>query len=183
MAGDSSAPVTLLVRPLKQMSKSVGATSSSTGPWVWSFPLAYGLHIAEEYWFDFPAYVANLSGRHISNPQFLLINAIWWLLMVATVVLVRARSSRAWLVVTLATVLGINTALHIVGSVVTFTYSPGTVTALFLYVPLVVYALKRLLPHVRRGLAVRAAALGATIHAGVLLLAANPSLIRSPGAV
>ena len=165
------------------MSKSVGATSSSTGPWVWSFPLAYGLHIAEEYWFDFPAYVANLSGRHISNPQFLLINAICWLLMVATVVLVRARSSRAWLVVTLATVLGINTALHIVGSVVTFTYSPGTVTAVFLYVPLVVYVLQRVLPHVRRGLAVRAAALGATIHAGVLLLAANPSLIRSPGAV
>ena len=83
------------------------------------FPLAYGLHIAEEYGFHFPAYVANLSGRHISNPQFLVINAVFWLLMVATVVLVLARPSQAWLVVTLAAVLGINAALHIVGSVVT----------------------------------------------------------------
>ncbi len=162
------------------MGQSVGTSSCSTGLWVWLFPLAYGLHIVEEYWFHFPAYVANLSGRHISNPQFLLINAIFWLLMVAAVVLVLARPSWAWLVVTLATVLGINAALHIVGSVVTFTYSPGTVTAAFLYVPLVVYALRQVLPHVSRGLAVRAAALGAAIHAGVLLLAANPSFIPSP---
>lgn len=151
-----------------------------SGLWVWLFPLAYALHIAEEYWFHFPAYVANLTGRDISNTQFLLINAAFWLLMVATVVLVLARPSRTWLVVTLAAVLGINAALHIVGSVVTFTYSPGTVTAAFLYVPLVVYALQQVLPHLSRGLAVRAAALGAAIHAGILLLAANPSLIPSP---
>ena len=162
------------------MSQSVGGNASSIGLWVFLFPLAYGLHIAEEYWFHFPAYVADLSGRHISYPQFLLINAVLWFLMVATVVLVLARHSRAWLVVTLATVLGINAALHIVSSVVTFTYSPGTVTAAFLYVPLVVYALRQVLPHVSRGLAACAAALGVAIHAGVLLLAANPSLVPSP---
>jgi hypothetical protein len=81
---------------------------------------------------------------------------------------------------TLAAVLGINAALHVLGSLVSATYSPGTVTAAILYVPLVVYALRRVLPHVSRGLAIRAAALGAGIHAGVLLLAANPSLIPSP---
>jgi hypothetical protein len=162
------------------MSQSFGTASSSTGPWVWLFPLAYGLHIAEEYWFHFPAYVANLSGRHISNSQFLFLNAVFWLLMVASVVLVLARPSQAWLVVTLAAILGINAALHLFGSVVTATYSPGTVTAAFLYVPLGVFALRRILPHVSRGLALRAAALGAAIHAGVILLAANPSLIPSP---
>ena len=162
------------------MPGSVRATSSPTGPWVWLFPLAYGLHIAEEYAFDFPAYVANISGRHLSNPQFLVINAVFWLLMVATVVLVLARPSQAWLIVTLATVLGINAALHILGSIVTFTYSPGTVSAAFLYVPLVVIALRRILPSHSRGGAFRAATLGAAIHAGVILLAANLSLIPSP---
>jgi uncharacterized membrane protein required for colicin V production len=161
------------------MSQSV-RTPSPTDPSVWLFPLAYGLHIAEEYAFHFPAYVGNLSGRHISNPQFLVINAVFWLLMVATVVLVLTRPSRAWLIVTLAAVLGINAALHIVGSIVTFSYSPGTVTAVFLYVPLVVFALRRILPYVSRSVAFRAAALGAAIHAGVILLAANPSLIPSP---
>ena len=162
------------------MSRSTGIASSPTGSWVWLFPLAYGLHIAEEYAFHFPAYVANVSARHISNSQFFFLNAIFWLLMVAAVVLVLARPSWAWLVVTFATVLSINAALHIVGSVVTFTYSPGTVTATFLYVPLVAFALRQVLPHVSRGLAVRAAALGVAVHAGVLLLAANPSLIPSP---
>jgi hypothetical protein len=157
-----------------------GAAASPTGPWVWSFPLAFGLHIVEEYLFHFPAYVENFSGRHFSNSQFLLLNAVFWLLVVATVVLVLARPLRAWLIVTLASVLGINAAVHLLGSIVTATYSPGTVTAAVLYVPLVVYALRRVLPHVSRVLAVRAVALGAVIHAGVFVLAANPSLIPVP---
>ena len=162
------------------MSQNVRGSSSPTDFWVWSFPLAYGLHIAEEYAFHFPAYVANLSGRHISNPQFLVINAVFWLLMVATVVLVLVRPSQTWLIVTLAAVLGINAALHIAGSIVTFTYSPGTVTAALLYVPLVVFSLRRILPYLSHRVAVRAAALGAAIHAGVIVLVANPSLIPSP---
>jgi hypothetical protein len=162
------------------MSQSAGIASSPTGPWVWLFPLAYGFHIAEEYAFHFPAYVANVSGRQISNSQFLFLNAVFWLLVVAAIVVVLARPSQAWPVITLAAVLGINAAVHLLGSIVTATYSPGTATAALLYVPLVVYALRRVLPHVSRGLAMRAAALGAAIHAGVFLLAANPSLIPSP---
>ena len=162
------------------MSQSAGIASPPTGAWVWLFPLAYGLHIAEEYAFHFPAYVANVSGRHISNSQFLFLNAVFWLLTVAAIVVVLARPSQVWLVITLAAVLGINAAVHLLGSIVTATYSPGTVTAALLYVPLVVYALRRVLPHVSRGLAMRAVALGAAIHAGVFLLAANPSLIPWP---
>ena len=100
--------------------------------------------------------------------------------MVAAVVVVLARPSQAWLVITLAAVLGINAAVHLLGSIVTATYSPGTVTAALLYVPLVVYALRRVLPHVSPGVAMRAVVVGAAIHAGVFLLAANPSLISSP---
>jgi Protein of unknown function with HXXEE motif len=162
------------------MSQSIGTVSSPTGPWVWLFPLAYGLHIAEEYWLHFPTWVANLSGRHISNSQFLFLNAVLWLLMVTAVALVRARPSQVWLLVTLAAILGINAALHLLGSAVTATYSPGAITGLILYIPLVAYALRKVVPRVSRGLAVRAVALGTAIHAGIILLAANPSLITSP---
>jgi hypothetical protein len=162
------------------VSPSAGIALSPTGSWVWLFPLVYGAHVAEEYAFHFPAYVSNVSGRHMSNSQFLFLNAVFWLLMVAAVVAVLARPAHAWLVMTLAAVLGINAALHVLGNLVTTAYSPGTVTAAILYVPLVVYAFRRVLPHVSRGLALRAVALGAGIHAGVLLLAANPSLIPSP---
>jgi len=162
------------------MSQSTGVATPPTGPWVWLFPLALGLHIAEEYAFHFPTYVASFSGRHISNSQFVYLNIVFWLLMVAAVAAVRARPSRAWLVVTLATVLGINATAHILGSIVTATYSPGTVTAALFFVPLVVYSIRRVLSYVSRSLAIRAAALGAAIHAGVFLLAANPSLIPVP---
>ena len=111
------------------MNQSVAIAASPTGPWVWLFPLAYGFHIAEEYAFHFPAYVGNVTGRHLSNSQFLFLNAVFWLLMAAAVVVVLARPSRAWLVITLAAILGINAAAHLLGSIVTATWSPGTVTA------------------------------------------------------
>jgi hypothetical protein len=51
--------------------------------------------------------------------------------MVASVVAIRARTSLAWLIATLAAILGINAALHLLGSLVTRTYSPGSITAAF----------------------------------------------------
>ena len=50
------------VRPHNNMNQSAGIASPPTGPWVWLFPLAYGLHVAEEYAFRFPAYIANVPG-------------------------------------------------------------------------------------------------------------------------
>ena len=43
------------------MSQRIETTSSPAGVWVWLFPLAYGLHIAEEHWFHFPAWVSGLA--------------------------------------------------------------------------------------------------------------------------
>jgi hypothetical protein len=143
------------------------------------FPLAYGLHIAEEYWLHFPAWVSHLSGRFLSDPQFLLVNVVLLLLMAGAVVVVRARPSEAWLAITLAAILGINAAVHLLGSIVTRTYSPGSITAAFSFVPLAVYAFRRISPRLGRGVALRAVALGAAIHAAVMLLAAHPSLIPS----
>jgi len=165
------------VEPLNGMSQRIETASSPTGLWVWLFPLAYGLHIAEEHWLHFPAWVSALARPFVSSPQFLFLNAVLWLLMVAAVLVIRARSSRAWLVVTLAAILGINAGLHLLGSIVTRTYSPGSVTAALLYIPLVVYALRQVLPWVSRGLAMGAGLLGAVIHGGVMLLAAHPSVL------
>jgi len=48
----------------------------------------------------------------------------------------RAGSGRVGAVVTLAAILGINAGLHLLGSAVTATYSPGAITGLIFYVPL-----------------------------------------------
>lgn len=154
------------------MNEPVGTAPSPIGPWVWLFPLAYGLHIAEEYWLHFPAWVSQHSGSFVSNPRFLLLNGVFWVLMVVAVVAIRARTSMAWLVVTLAAILGINAALHLLGSLVTGTWSPGSITAALLYLPLVIHAFRQVLPRTTRGTALAGVALGAAIHAGVMLLAA-----------
>ena len=96
--------------------------------------------------------------------------------MVVSVVAIRARTSLAWLVATLAAILGINAALHLLGSLVTRTYSPGSITAAFLYLPLVIYAFRQVLPRIARGIALWAVGLGAAIHAGVMFLAAYSSV-------
>src|SRR5712692_8180136 len=103
--------------------------SSPIGLWVWLFPLAYGLHIAEEYWLHSPDWVSQLFRSFVSNPQFLFLNGAFWLVMVVSVVAIRKRTSLAWLVATLAAILGINAALHVLGSLVTRTYSPCSITA------------------------------------------------------
>jgi hypothetical protein len=170
-------PYEFLSSGLKVMNQHVGVASSPIGRWVWLFPLAYGLHIAEEYWLHFPNWVSQLFRSFISNPQFLFLNGAFWLLMVVAIFAIRARTSLAWLGVTLAAILGMNAALHLLGSLVTRSYSPGSVTAAFLYLPLVLYAFRQILPRVTRSLALRAVALGAAIHAGAMLLAAHPSVL------
>lgn len=152
----------------------VTTASPSIGLWVWLFPLAYGLHIAEEYWLHFPDWVSHLSRSFVSDARFLVLNGVFWLLMVVAVVAIRARTSLAWLVVTLAAILGINAVLHLLGSLVTGTYSPGSITAAFLYLPLVIYAFRQVLPRIARGIALWAGGLGAAIHAGAMFLAAHP---------
>src|SRR5687768_18603767 len=44
---------------------------------------------------------SDLGRPFVSSSQFLFLNAVFWLLMVAAVLHIRARSARAWLVVTL----------------------------------------------------------------------------------
>ena len=159
------------------MKQIVPTASSSIGLWVWLFPLAYGLHIAEEYWLHFPGWVSQVSQSFVSNTQFLVLNGVFWFVMVVSVVAIRARTPLAWLVATLATILGINAALHLLGSLVTRTYSPGSITAAFLYLPLALYAFRQVLPRIARGIALRAVGLGVAIHAGVMLLAVQLSVL------
>lgn len=159
------------------MNPAVAAAAAPAGRWAWLFPLAYGLHIVEECLLHFPQWVAQRFGPFVGDRQFLLLNVALWLLMVACVLAVRARSAMAWLVLALAAVLGVNAALHLLGSAATRSYSPGSITAAFLYLPLVLYAFRQILPRVARGRALRAVALGAAVHAGVMLLAAHPALL------
>ncbi len=63
--------------------------------------------------------------------------------MSSAVVLVLRRPSRAPLVIALATIVTINAMLHVGGSLLSASYSPGVVTGVLLWLPLGVAALAR----------------------------------------
>jgi len=74
---------------------------------------------------------------------FLGANALFWVLMATAAVLVLRRPTRAPLVVALATVVTINATLHLGGTVLNASYSPGLITGVLLWLPLGVVALVR----------------------------------------
>jgi hypothetical protein len=107
------------------------------------FPATYLIHIAEEYWGGLPARSAELTGLAISEEAFLAANAFFWILMIAAGLATVRRSSRAPLIVALATIVTINGTLHLGGSLLTASYSPGLVSGLLLWLPLGLSALAR----------------------------------------
>lgn len=116
------------------------------GPWVWLFPATYLFHIAEELWGGegFPEWVSRFAAVTLTREEFLRINVGFWVAMTAAVFIVRRAASADWIVATLATLVTVNGFLHLAGSAVTGTYSPGLVTGVLLWVPLGIFALKSL---------------------------------------
>ncbi|HEV7671018.1 MAG TPA: HXXEE domain-containing protein [Thermoanaerobaculia bacterium] len=141
--------------------------------WLLLLPLAYLLHLGEEWWGGegFVAWTARALGRPVSETRFLILNAIVWPLFCALTLLAFRKRSLAWFPATFGTVVLINAGLHVLGTVVSASYSPGLVTGVFLYLPLGGLAVKsgrRELPESAFGLAVF---LGVVIHGVVAVIA------------
>ena len=100
-------------------------------------PIAYVLHILEEA----PSFVAwtrlypGWFSPTLSQTAYVVVNAVYMLLVVGAVLLCARRSA---VTLGLAAILFLfsNAVFHIAFTVLSGTYSPGTVTALLLYVPL-----------------------------------------------
>jgi hypothetical protein len=147
-------------------------TGGLAGKWVWLFPATYLAHIAEEYWGGegFPRWVARVAGAALSEGEFLTLNALAWVLMVGAIV-AAARGVWRWPLVAFGLVVLLNALLHVGGSVITRSYSPGLVTGLLFWLPLGAVTLGRAWRGVpRRTFAVGVIA-GLIAHAVVSLLA------------
>jgi Protein of unknown function with HXXEE motif len=67
---------------------------------------------------------------------------MFFLGMVAAVFLARYVPEAAWIVVSLAVSVALNGLLHLAGTILTRSYSPGVVTGLLFWVPLGLFALR-----------------------------------------
>lgn len=141
--------------------------------WPLLLPFAYALHVGEEWWGGEGVFVwtERVFGEQLSPLRFVVLNAVIWPLFAALTVLAIRHAAYEWFLVTFATLVVVNALLHVLGTVVFGSYSPGLVTGLLLYVPvgsLILVGGRRKLPQTRF---VAAVAFGVVIHAVVAVVA------------
>src|SRR5262249_27195722 len=139
------------------------------GIWIWLFPLTYLAHVTEEYWGGFYRWIARIVGGTLTAEQFLSLNTIFWIVMTAAIAVAFWSRAGDWLVIALGAVVLINGSAHVIGSVLTRSYSPGAISGLLLWIPLGAFTLRRAwrnLPHAR---VIAGMLLGVVLHALVVL--------------
>lgn len=109
---------------------------------VWLFPVTYLLHLGEEYWGGegFPSWLSRVAGATLSKQDFVTINFVGLIFMVVAVLLIRWHRWR-WLLVGLGGVVLLNGLLHLAGTLLTRSYSPGLFSGMLCWIPLGVFTL------------------------------------------
>jgi hypothetical protein len=114
-----------------------------TGNWMWLFPVAYLVHIAEEHWSGFNDWIAKLWQVESSDAYFLIWNFLALLGMAVSVSRVLKTKSWRWLILGFGwSVLG-NGLLHLYASISTQTYTPGVLTSIVCWFPLAAFTIWR----------------------------------------
>jgi hypothetical protein len=140
------------------------------GGLLWPLVAAYAIHVAEEWFTGFPAWVANIVSRPMPADAFLIINAIAMLLMVIGVRAAIRDERNGWIAVTIATIAIVNTFAHVGGAILTRGYAPGLASAIILYVPLGILTLIRAFDQAP-GQITRGVVTGLLLHAAVFPVA------------
>jgi len=150
-----------------------GRAAALCGRWLWLFPASYALHIAEEGLAGqrFYRWIGRVTGREISPGVFAGVNLACEAAMVVAVRRAQARQDAAWLVPALGTITAVNGIGHLAGSVITRSYSPGTLSGVAVWAPLGLFAAARSRQLLPRPLWRRGITAGALILGSVALLA------------
>ena len=134
-------------------------------------PLAYMVHLVEEWVGGFSAWTATVLGREVSPERFIIINTVA-LSLVCIGVAAALRSPRfSWFSVLFAALIVLNGVLHCLATVSFGAYSPGTLTGLLIYLPLGSFVLYASASNMPRGVYDIAMLSGFLIHGLVALVA------------
>jgi len=113
---------------------------------VWIIPVAYLFHLADEYFAGFSDWFSQLFKVDLSLNNFIIINSIGFTTTVIIAILYSFNKINNFIIATLGTLFFVNGIIHIVATVFTFTYCPGTITGLFFYLPLGYLVYKSIFP-------------------------------------
>ncbi len=147
------------------------ARGDRLGRLPWLLPATYLVHLAEEYYLGFPAWLDDVAGARLTPERFLELNTFFFGVMVLAVLVATAIRPARVILVPLATVVVVNALLHLGGTIVTGRYSPGALTGLLLWLPLGLTLLTRLRREVPRLVLGLGMLVGVALHALVTLAA------------
>lgn len=125
-------------------------------------PLSIFIHQVEEYLGGFASWFSRILGVQFSNQDFLLINGIGLILFVLLSLTYFLNKNKLILIV-LGTMVFVNGLIHFFFTVITRIYSPGTISGVFLFIPLGVVIFHQIIPETPKGKNIVAIAIGLSI--------------------
>jgi hypothetical protein len=142
---------------------------------AWLFPLTYLIHVAEEYLAGVALATSpsKIRGANLTPTQFLILNGVAFLLMIAGVFITQRLNFSPWLMVCLGMVVLINGLFHVAAGLRIAGYNPGLISGLFIWMPLGIITLICLKKRVRPSKYWAAMAIGFIINVIVVVIARN----------
>lgn len=142
---------------------------------AWLIPPAYLLHLLDEYFSGagFSSWYSSVLKVDLSVNDFITINSVGFAITLLIVILYSFNKINIFLIAMLGSLFFINGLVHPFVSIVTATYSPGTLTGVLIYLPLGFLIFKKifpLLPEQQRSLSV---VTGLAIQLVVAIIAFN----------
>lgn len=113
---------------------------------AWFIPIAYLMHLADEYFTGFPGWFSEVLNVSLSLNDFVIINSFGFTATIVIVTLYSFNKVPLFVISTLGVLFFINGIIHVVSTILTSSYSPGTATGLFIYFPLGYIIYKKVFP-------------------------------------
>ena len=135
-------------------------------------PITILLHQSEEYFGNFPDWYSNLFNAQLSNQDFILINGIG-LIIFTIFALSYVINGNNIILVALGTLIIANGMIHLLLSIFTLSYSPGTASAVVFFIPVGIHIYKKILPQLNLGERVFAISIGVITLLTVSFIARN----------
>ena len=125
--------------------ESTQKNSTLTAPgYTLLLPVAYLLHLLEEWFGGFSNWTHEVLGQEISIQRFILINSIFLIITVAGSIASVRNARMTWIAIALCALFGLNGLLHLLATVGFAQYAPGVVTGTLIYIPLSLVLLKEM---------------------------------------
>jgi len=115
---------------------------------AWFLPAAYLIHLADEYFSGegFHNWFSGMFNVSLSLNDFIIINAFGFSAVILITVLYTLNKVSHFIIAVIGSLFFINGIIHIAASILTLSYSPGTISGLLVYLPLGLLMYKKIFP-------------------------------------